>query len=114
MPLVVPPADCAPVQEYGPVVRLRLGSTDCVVVQGEQQVRETLITKADHFDSRPNFVRFTEIFGGSKKNGKNMGAELGSVYSFIYYCSRFILEEKFGQQIKVSWISLRPDIQVSR
>ena len=58
------------VQQYGPVVGLRLGITRCAVVQNDDVIREVLITKADHFDSRPNFVRFHAIFGGSKKNGK--------------------------------------------
>jgi cytochrome P450 family 307 subfamily A len=59
------------VQQYGPVVGLRLGVTRCAVVQNDDVIREVLITKADHFDSRPNFVRFHAIFGGSKKNGES-------------------------------------------
>ena len=58
------------VQHYGPVVGLRLGVTRCAVVQNDELIREVLITKADHFDSRPNFVRYHALFGGSKKNGK--------------------------------------------
>ena len=52
------------------MVGLRLGTTDCVVLQSEESIRQALVTKADHFDSRPNFFRFHIMFGGSKKNGK--------------------------------------------
>ena len=57
-------------QEYGSVVSLRLGTTNCVVLQSEESIRQALLTKADHFDSRPNFLRFHLMFGGSKKNGR--------------------------------------------
>jgi cytochrome P450 family 307 subfamily A len=68
------------VQKYGPVVGLRLGLMRCAVVQNDELIREVLITKADHFDSRPNFVRFHAIFGGSKKNGESSAANSGSTY----------------------------------
>jgi cytochrome P450 family 307 subfamily A len=61
------------------VVGLRLGLMRCAVVQNDELIREVLITKADHFDSRPNFVRFHAIFGGSKKNGESSAAKCGNV-----------------------------------
>jgi hypothetical protein len=61
------------------VVGLRLGLMRCAVVQNDELIREVLITKADHFDSRPNFVRFHAIFGGSKKNGESSAANSGNV-----------------------------------
>jgi cytochrome P450 family 307 subfamily A len=69
------------VQKYGPVVGLRLGLMRCAVVQNDELIREVLITKADHFDSRPNFVRFHAIFGGSKKNGESSPADCGNVFT---------------------------------
>ena len=54
------------------MVSLRLGTTNCVVLQSEESIRQALLTKADHFDSRPNFLRFHLMFGGSKKNGRTL------------------------------------------
>lgn len=53
---------------YGPVLRLRLGQVDCLVVSSLDTVKEVLINKGDHFDGRPNFSRYSEIFGGNREN----------------------------------------------
>ncbi|XP_066597208.1 cytochrome P450 307a1-like [Prorops nasuta] len=50
------------------VVKLRMGSVPCVVVNGLENIKEVLFTKGLHFDSRPNFVRYHLLFCGNKEN----------------------------------------------
>lgn len=57
-------------KEYGPIISLRLGSVPTVVVNGIDNIKEVLITKASHFDSRPNFKRYHVLFSGNKQNCK--------------------------------------------
>lgn len=61
------------VKEYDcQVIKLRMGSMPCVVVNGLENIREVLISKGHHFDSRPNFVRYHLLFGGNKENCKQL------------------------------------------
>lgn len=53
---------------YGDVFRIKLGSVPCVVVNGLDNIREVLMAKGDHFDGRPNFMRYNLIFNGDKRN----------------------------------------------
>ena len=55
---------------YGDIVSLDLGSVRCLVVNGLENIREVLMTKGPHFDSRPNFRRYHQIFSGDKENCK--------------------------------------------
>ncbi|XP_053675558.1 cytochrome P450 307a1-like [Anopheles nili] len=55
-------------QRYGPVTALRLGSVNAVVVNGIDSIKEVLINKGQHFDSRPNFRRYQLLFSGNKDN----------------------------------------------
>lgn len=55
-------------KKYGPIISLRLGSVPTVVVNGIENIKEVLITKSPHFDSRPNFRRYHELFSGNKQN----------------------------------------------
>lgn len=57
-------------KKYGPVVNLKLGSVNAVVVNGIDNIKEVLIHKAPHFDSRPNFRRYQLLFSGNKENCK--------------------------------------------
>ncbi|XP_015602752.1 cytochrome P450 307a1 [Cephus cinctus] len=50
------------------VVKLKMGSVPCVVVNGLENIKEVLITKGTHFDSRPNFARYHQLFCGNKEN----------------------------------------------
>ncbi|XP_076293425.1 cytochrome P450 307a1 [Lasioglossum baleicum] len=50
------------------VIKLRMGSMPCVVVNGLENIREVLTIKGHHFDSRPNFARYHLLFGGNKEN----------------------------------------------
>lgn len=57
-------------KRYGAIVGLRLGSVPTVVVNGVEHIKEVLITKSSHFDGRPDFRRYHELFGGNKQNCK--------------------------------------------
>lgn len=57
-------------KRYGPIISLRLGSVPTVVVNGIDNIKEVLITKSSHFDSRPNFRRYDQLFSGNKQNCK--------------------------------------------
>lgn len=57
-------------KQYGPIISLRLGSVPTVVVNGVDNIKEVLITKTSHFDSRPDFRRYHSLFGGDKQNCK--------------------------------------------
>ncbi|XP_050522708.1 cytochrome P450 307a1-like [Daktulosphaira vitifoliae] len=54
--------------DLGAVFRLDLGTVPCVVINGLQNIREVLMVKGDHFDSRPSFRRFNQLFKGDKNN----------------------------------------------
>lgn len=56
--------------DLGSVFRMDLGSVPCVVVNGLHNIREVLMIKGDHFDSRPSFRRFNQLFKGDKNNCK--------------------------------------------
>lgn len=55
---------------YGAIISLRLGSVPTVVVNGIENIKEVLIAKSSHFDSRPNFRRYHDLFSGNKQNCK--------------------------------------------
>jgi len=53
---------------YGSIFQIRLGSANAIVVHSEEEKREILLTKAHHFDGRPDFKRFEIMFGGDRRN----------------------------------------------
>lgn len=57
-------------KKFGDIFRLQMGSVKCAVVNGQKNIREALVTKGHHFDSRPNFERYQQLFGGNKENCK--------------------------------------------
>lgn len=58
-------------KKFGSIISLRLGSVPTIVVNGIENIKEVLITKASHFDSRPNFRRYHDLFSGNKQNCKS-------------------------------------------
>lgn len=48
------------------VIKLKMGSVPCVVVNGLENIKEILIAKGHHFDSRPNFIRYHLLFGNKE------------------------------------------------
>lgn len=57
-------------EQYGNVFKIKLGVVQCVVVHGLDNIREVLMVKGEHFDGRPNFLRYNLIFDGDKRNCK--------------------------------------------
>jgi len=53
---------------YGSIFQIKLGSALAVVIHSEDDKREVLMTKGDHFDGRPDFKRFDVMFGGDRRN----------------------------------------------
>jgi len=53
---------------YGSVFSITLGSSKCMVINDQKAMREVLSEKDSDFDSRPNFSRFDNLFGGDKQN----------------------------------------------
>ena len=47
-----------------------MGSSKAVVIHSEEDKKEVLQTKGDHFDGRPDFKRFDVMFGGDRRNCK--------------------------------------------
>ena len=48
---------------------MKLGSVNTVIIHTEEDKKEVLVTKGDHFDGRPDWKRFDFMFGGSRRNG---------------------------------------------
>lgn len=57
-------------EKYGSIIKLKLGSVHAIVVNGQENIKEVLMTKGHHFDSRPNFERYHQLFCGDKENCK--------------------------------------------
>lgn len=57
-------------KHYGKIFKMDLGSISCVVVNGLENIREVLMSKSTHFDGRPNFRRYQQLFSGNKENCK--------------------------------------------
>lgn len=53
-----------------PVLKMKMGSVNCIVVNGLENIKEVLFNKGAHFDSRPNFTRYHLLFSGNKENCK--------------------------------------------
>ena len=60
-------------KKLGAVYGLRLGGTDALVVNDMASIREVLVTKGDHFDGRPDFLRYNVLFGGDRDNCEYWG-----------------------------------------
>ncbi|XP_060537422.1 cytochrome P450 307a1-like [Cylas formicarius] len=53
---------------YGDIFSITLGSTQCVVVNNFNLIKEVLINKGADFGGRPDFLRFHKLFGGDRNN----------------------------------------------
>lgn len=65
------------------VIKLRMGSLPCVVVNGLENIKEILVAKGQHFDSRPNFVRYHLLFCGNKENCKKFSILISLSLCFL-------------------------------
>lgn len=61
-------------EKYGNIIKLRLGSVPSMVINGVDNIKEVLVNKGHHFDSRPSFRRYHMLFSGNKENCKCSGA----------------------------------------
>lgn len=61
-------------KRFGPIISLQLGQQPALVVNGIDNIKEVLIGKTSHFDSRPNFKRYHDLFSGNKENCKYIKA----------------------------------------
>jgi cytochrome P450 family 307 subfamily A len=57
-------------KKYGKIIKLQLGNVPTMVINGVEAIKEVLVTKGHHFDSRPNFQRYHMLFSGNKENCK--------------------------------------------
>lgn len=57
-------------RRFGSIISLQLGQQPALIVNGIENIKEVLITKTAHFDSRPNFKRYHALFSGNKENCK--------------------------------------------
>lgn len=57
-------------EKYGKIIKLQLGSVPSMVINGIENIKEVLVHKGHHFDSRPNFKRYHMLFSGNKENCK--------------------------------------------
>lgn len=57
-------------QKFGTILGLRLGSTPVVVLNDSESIKEVLITKASHFDNRPDWYRYNHLFNGNRQQCK--------------------------------------------
>jgi cytochrome P450 family 307 subfamily A len=55
-------------EKYGKIIKLQLGNVPSIVINGVENIKEVLIYKGHHFDSRPNFRRYHMLFSGNKEN----------------------------------------------
>ena len=94
------------------VIKLRMGSVPCVVVNGLENIREVLTIKGHHFDSRPNFARYNLLFDGNKENCKKQflsfltccSLAFGLPFRFQCPASARVLSIRIFGLLKVVWI----------
>lgn len=55
-------------RQYGPVYRMLMGATPCVVVNDYASIREVLITNGSKFGGRLDFDRYNALFAGNRNN----------------------------------------------
>ena len=61
---------CEMSTEYGSLYKLYLGSTPAYIVSDYEHMKEVLIKKGHHFDSRPDFKRWNTFFDGDRQQCK--------------------------------------------
>lgn len=81
--------------KYGPVFSIKLGQVQCLVVSSLEYIREVLVTKGDHFDGRPNFSRYHQLFSGNKENCEcfiYFAIVLKFQYTYVYSRFHFLIK----------------------
>lgn len=87
-------------EKYGKIIKLQLGNVPSLVINGVENIKEVLIYKGHHFDSRPNFKRYHMLFSGNKENCKhntNQPSQQFFLVNFSYSFSFLIfISSSFG------------------
>lgn len=78
-------------KRYGPIISLQMGNQPAMVVNGIEHIKEVLIAKSAHFDSRPNFKRYHDLFSGNKENCKCGHIECKLLYILYLYINISVL-----------------------
>lgn len=55
-------------KEHGDIFSLKMGGTQCVVVNNLELIREVLNQNGKFFGGRPDFIRFHKLFAGDRNN----------------------------------------------
>ncbi|CAG4969368.1 unnamed protein product [Colias eurytheme] len=55
-------------KEYGNIFSIKLGSSQCLVVNNLELIREVLNQNGKFFSGRPDFLRFHQLFAGDRNN----------------------------------------------
>lgn len=63
-------------KSYGDIFSLKLGTSECVVVNNLELIREVLNQNGKFFGGRPNFLRFHQLFAGDRNNCKYLPYKL--------------------------------------
>lgn len=73
-------------EKYGSIIKLQLGSVPSMVINGMENIKEVLVHKGHHFDSRPNFRRYHMLFSGNKENCKFFSLAFGCMEIYRIVC----------------------------
>lgn len=57
-------------KKYGDIYSMTFGTTQCIVVNNLDLIREVLNANGKSFGARPDFIRFHKLFGGDRGNCK--------------------------------------------
>lgn len=57
-------------KEYGDIFSIKLGASQCLVVNNLELIREVLNQNGKFFGGRPDFERFHKLFAGDRNNCK--------------------------------------------
>lgn len=57
-------------EKYGEIFALQLGSIETVVLNSSRLMKQALIEKGSDFGNRPDFIRYSKLFGNDRDNCK--------------------------------------------
>jgi cytochrome P450 family 307 subfamily A len=78
-------------EKYGKIIKLQLGNVPTMVINGVEAIKEVLVTKGHHFDSRPDFKRYHMLFSGNKENCKCSSRSTNEWVNLTFFSSLFPL-----------------------
>ncbi|CAF4942662.1 unnamed protein product [Pieris macdunnoughi] len=57
-------------KKYGDIFSMKLGSSQCLIVNNLELIREVLNQNGKFFSGRPDFLRFHQLFDGDRNNSR--------------------------------------------